>query len=145
MYLPARMISVLASCVNANLSATSGFKQSFSSCTAKKIGKKHFRSITSSLTFFHSLSHMYQVLSHTFNKHRIFLDVQSWTVDWGYLRCLHSVLQRSCSIIDVLITYLPQVNTTHCSKVKMSLTLLQYRIAVVGAETAFRALQPQRS
>ncbi len=30
-------------------------------------------------------------------------------------------------------------------KVKINLTLLQYRIAVVGAETAFRALQPQRS
>ncbi len=57
------------------------------------------------------------------------------------LRCVKSLLQRSCST-DVSITYLPQVNATHCSKFKISLTLLQYRIAVVGAETAFRALQP---
>ncbi len=62
----------------------------------------------------------------------------------GVLRCVPSLLQRSCST-DVSITYLPQVNATHCSKVKINLTLLQYRIAVVGAETAFRALQPQRS
>ncbi len=31
------------------------------------------------------------------------------------------------------------------AKLKINLTLLQYLIAVVGAETAFRALQPQRS
>ena len=30
---------------------------------------------------------------------------------------VHSLLQRSCST-DVSITYLPQVNATHCSKVK---------------------------
>ena len=59
-------------------------------------------------------------------------------------RCVHSLLQHSCST-DVSITYLPQVNATHCSKVKINLTLLQYRIVVVSAETAFRALQPQRS
>ena len=58
----------------------------------------------------------------------------------GLLRCVHSLLQRSCST-DVSITYLPQVNATHCSKVKINLTLLQYGNAVVGAETAFRALQ----
>ncbi len=58
----------------------------------------------------------------------------------GDIRCVHSLLQRSCST-DVSITYLPQLNATHCSKVKINLTLLQYRNAVVGAETAFRALQ----
>ncbi len=56
------------------------------------------------------------------------------------LRCVHSLLQRSCST-DVSITYLPQVIATHCSKVKINLTLLQYCNAVVRAETAFRALQ----
>ncbi len=62
------------------------------------------------------------------------------------LWCVHSLLQGSCSTDgDVSITYLQQLNATHCSKVKINLTLLQYRIAVVGAETAFRALQPQRS
>ncbi len=45
------------------------------------------------------------------------------------LRCVHSLLQCSCSA-DVSITYLPQVNATHCSEVKINLTLLQYRIAV---------------
>ncbi len=38
-------------------------------------------------------------------------------------------------------------NATYiCTQVnKINLTLLQYRTAVVGAETLFRALQPQRS
>ncbi len=60
---------------------------------------------------------------------------------WRYV---HSLLQCSCST-DVSITYLPQLNAMHCSKVKIYLTLLQYRISVVDAETAFRALQPQHS
>ena len=63
------------------------------------------------------------------------------------LRCVHSLLQRTCSTY-VSITYLMQQrNVLHLNapQVKINLTLLQYRNAVVGAETAFRTLQPQRS
>ena len=43
------------------------------------------------------------------------------------------------AVPNVSITYLPQLNA-------INLTLLQYRTAVVGAETAFRVLlQSQRS
>ena len=57
----------------------------------------------------------------------------------------YSQMQRSCST-DVSITYLLQVTQKGTApQVKINLTLLQYRTAVVGVQTAFRALQPQRS
>ncbi len=57
------------------------------------------------------------------------------------LRCVQSLLQRSC-VTDVSITYLPQLNAIRTApQVKIILILLQYRTAVVGAETAIRTLR----
>ncbi len=50
------------------------------------------------------------------------------------------VRSRSCST-GVLITYLPQVNAMQCSEVKITLTLLQYCIAVVGISGTATATQ----
>ncbi len=50
------------------------------------------------------------------------------------LRCVHSLLQHSWST-DVSITYLPQLNATHCRKVKINFTFATAPFTVVDTDS----------
>ncbi len=76
--------------------------------------------------------------------------VLQWIMNGALLHCMILFRSKGAFIVYCNAAAVPMYRlliyrrSTHCSKVKINL-MLQYRIAVVGAEMAFRALQPQRS
>ncbi len=60
------------------------------------------------------------------NLKAVLLMKSSWCIDVliRHLSCVHGLLQRSC-VTDVSITYLPQLNTTHCTASSLPCSIQQ--------------------